>query len=127
MIRGIGTDIVETQRIEKSIAKGDGFKNLVYSEDEILYCESRGNSLESYAGRFAAKEAFLKAIGTGWRDNIALNELVFHNDEMGKPLLKLLGETKISLSAYEGSEIHVSISHTSKYATAIVIIEENNA
>jgi holo-[acyl-carrier protein] synthase len=127
MIKGIGTDIVENNRIEKSITRGDEFKNLVYHADEIAYCESRGKSIESYAGRFAAKEAFLKAIGTGWRDKLTLNEISFANDELGKPFLKLVGKTKDSLAEYLNCNILVSISHTAQYATAVVIIEDNNA
>ncbi|HNP19732.1 MAG TPA: holo-ACP synthase [Fulvivirga sp.] len=127
MIKGIGTDIVENSRIEKSLSRGDEFKKLVFHGDEIAYCEGRGKSLESYAGRFAAKEAFLKAIGTGWRDKLALNEILFANDGLGKPFLKLQGKTKDSLKEYLNCNIHVSISHTAHYATSVVIIEDNNA
>jgi len=125
MIKGIGNDIVELSRIERSLKKGDGFKKLVYHKDEITYCESRGNSLESYAGRFAVKEAFLKAVGTGWRDGVSFNELVFLNDDLGKPYFKITGKSRKTLKDYLSCGVHVSISHTATYASAVVIIEES--
>ena len=124
MIKGTGIDIVEVDRIDKSLSKGDQFRNLVFSEEEILYCQQQGRGNESFAGRFAAKEALLKALGTGWRGEIKLHELVFLNDAWGKPYLVLEGQTKTALQAYSHCEFHISISHTTHYATAMVVIEE---
>lgn len=126
MIRGLGTDIVETNRIQQSLSKGDEFKKLVFHEEEIAYCEGRGKSKESFAGRFAAKEALLKALGTGWSGDVLLNEMVFLNDKLGKPYLKLVGNTKEILADYDECTFHVSISHTAQFATSVVIIEEKN-
>ena len=67
MIFGIGTDLIEVARIAEKMEKKAGFKELVFSADEIIYCEARTFKYEHYAARFAAKEAFLKALGTGWR------------------------------------------------------------
>lgn len=125
MIKGLGIDIVEIDRIERSLSKGDGFRNLVFSKSESAYCESLGSGFQSYAGRFAAKEALLKALGTGWVDRLNLFELEVQNDQFGKPGLLFHGESKVSLQAYATCIFHLSISHTEKYATAIVIIEEN--
>ena len=124
MIKGVGTDIVEVARIERSLGKGEKFKQLVFHQKEIEYCESRGKSLLCYAGRFAAKEALVKALGTGLRGELKFSEMYFLNDDMGKPCLVLEGKTAQSLSAYGQSKFHVSISHTEHYATAFVIIEE---
>jgi holo-[acyl-carrier protein] synthase len=125
MIKGTGIDIVEVARIAQSLSRGDNFRKLVFSEEEIAYCEQQGRrGHESYAGRFAAKEAFLKALGTGWRGELQFHEVTFINDEMGKPYLVLKGKSKAALKAYNDCRIHVSISHTPHYATAMVIIEE---
>ena len=80
MIIGIGTDIAEVTRIAKSIEK-KGFKEKVFSKMEIAYCEAKANKAESYTARFAAKEAFLKAAGTGWINELNLFEIEIVNDE----------------------------------------------
>ncbi len=125
MIKGTGIDIVEVARIEKLLAKGKVFIDKVFSENECVYCEKQGVPAQSYAGKFAAKEAFLKAIGTGWRGEIALNEIEILNDELGKPILQIRGETIKSAPNLSTNTLHVSISHTTQYAVAMVIIENN--
>ena len=122
MIKGIGTDIAEVSRLERSLSRGNEFRDKVFSESEIAYCDKAG--MPSYAGRFAAKEAFLKALGTGWRGNIQLNEIEVLNDELGKPYMNFLGQTAQELEPLNKQQIQVSISHTREYATAFVIIEE---
>jgi holo-[acyl-carrier protein] synthase len=124
MIKGAGIDIVEVARIAQSLGKDERFSKLVFAEEEVAYCEKQGKKNESYAGRFAAKEAFLKALGTGWRGELQFHDLVFMNDELGKPYLVLKGKSKEVLQAFEHCIFHVSISHTSHFATAMVIIEE---
>ena len=79
MIFGIGTDLIEVERVAHKMEKKEGFKELVFSPGEIIYCETRANKYEHYAARFAAKEAFLKAIGTGWRNGTAFNEIEIYN------------------------------------------------
>lgn len=123
MIKGTGIDIVEVDRIKRALEKGGRFKEFVFAAEEIEYCETKGSRFESYAGRFAAKEAFFKALGTGWQDNTAFYEVVICNDALGKPFIKLAGETKKVIEK-PGTKIHLSISHTKSYATAIVVIEE---
>ncbi len=122
MITGIGVDLVDVARIDNALNKGDAFRDKVFSEKEIAYCTSQG--ITSFAGRFAAKEAFLKAIGTGWRGNIHLNEIEILNDEMGKPGIQLLGTTREELAKFSSGTIHLSISHTASAATAFVVIED---
>ncbi|HEX5023912.1 MAG TPA: holo-ACP synthase [Agriterribacter sp.] len=123
MITGIGTDIVETIRMEKAIAKEQGFRELVFSKNEIAYCESKANKYQHYAARFAAKEAFFKALGTGWKNGTAFHEVEIVNDKNGKPGISLLGETAITLIDLQMENIHVSLSHLAALATAFVIIQ----
>lgn len=122
MILGIGTDIVETSRIAKSIEE-NRFKERIFSKAEIAYCESKANKAERYAARFAAKEAFFKALGTGLRAGMAFNEVEIQNDELGKPSIHLLGETATTVAHKNIVTIHVSLSHTTTISTATVFIE----
>lgn len=124
MIFGIGTDIVEIDRMQRSLGKGDEFKRLVYSKAEIEYCESQGNSIASFAGRFAAKEAFLKALGTGWVGEMKLYEIAVINDKEGKPSFNISGEVQEVYETKKVTNLHLSISHSKNYATAVVVIEK---
>jgi holo-[acyl-carrier protein] synthase len=123
MIYGIGIDLIEVERVAEKIGKLSGFRELVFSKNEIEYCELRANKFEHYAARFAAKEAFFKAIGTGWRDGTAFNEIEIINEENGKPVISFLGKTAASVSKLNLGKIAVSLSHLKTMATAIVIIE----
>lgn len=124
MISGIGQDIIEVERVARKIGKEKGFREMVFSKNEIAYCESKTNKYEHYAARFAAKEAFFKAIGTGWKNGTAFNEVeVFHEDQ-GRPGLTLLGNTAKTLSSIDTRKIFVSISHLRDLASAVVVIEE---
>jgi len=123
MIAGLGIDIVEVERIAEKIEKGNGFTELVFSANEINYCESKTHKYEHYAARFAAKEAFFKALGTGWLNGTAFNEVEVTHNEQGKPEIVLLGLTHHTVSAVGNFKISVSLSHTRPTATAIVIIE----
>jgi holo-[acyl-carrier protein] synthase len=122
MIIGIGTDIIQTARIAKGL-ESNGFMEKVFSRLEISYCEKKANKMESFAARFAAKEAFFKALGTGWRGGMAFNEVEVVNDELGKPTIQLLGETFNIVKKREIRSIHVSLSHVKEMAVATVILE----
>lgn len=122
MILGIGTDMVEVARIAKSIEKS-AFKEKVFSKTEITYCESKKNKAESYAARFAAKEAFFKALGTGWRGGMAFNEVEIKNDKLGKPTLHIVGKTAKIIKKINIKTIHVSLSHTKETAIAMIVLE----
>ncbi|MGA3012568.1 MAG: holo-ACP synthase [Bacteroidales bacterium] len=123
MIYGIGTDIIEVPRIEKVMEKDIGFRDKIFSPGEIAYCETKRHKYENYAARFSAKEAFMKAIGTGWRFGIRFADIEVYHDEFGKPLIRLYGKAE-ELVKNEGiSKIHVSLSHIKDVATAIVIVE----
>ncbi|MBL0181021.1 MAG: holo-ACP synthase [Chitinophagaceae bacterium] len=123
MILGIGTDLIEVERVAEKMEKKTGFKELVFSPAEIIYCEAKASKYEHYAARFAAKEAFLKAIGTGWRSGTAFNEIEIYNDEEGKPELRFLGTTADTVAAMKTGKIFVSLSHLRSMACAMVIIE----
>ncbi|AHM59749.1 holo-ACP synthase [Flammeovirgaceae bacterium 311] len=124
MISGTGIDIVEIDRIRESIEKNERFKSLVFSAEEIEYCEKQGAAYQSYAARFAAKEALFKALGTGWRGKLAFSEVSVENDQWGKPIIRLSGDTLKTVEALGSTNIHLSISHARAYATAVVIIEK---
>ena len=125
-IFGIGTDIVNITRIKK-ILKNNGtrFKNKIFSESEINYCEKKRDPGPFYAKRFAAKEAFTKALGTGIRKGINLKNIIIFNDVYGKPKIKLKGATynyfkkKIKSKKYN---IHLSLADDEPWAHATVII-----
>lgn len=124
MIAGLGIDIVEVERIEEKLQKNNGFRELVFSENEIAYCENRANKFEHYAARFAAKEALFKALGTGWLNGTAFNEVEITNNELGKPEITLLGGTHDVISPMGFSGIHISLTHVKGMASAVVVVEK---
>jgi holo-[acyl-carrier protein] synthase len=123
LIFGFGTDIIETGRIEKALERDIGFRDKIFSPGEIAYCESKRNKYPHYAARFSAKEAFLKAIGTGWRDGIRFVEIEVDHDPLGKPFLRLSGKALEIVESHAFTAIHVTLSHIRETATAVVIIE----
>lgn len=124
MIYGIGTDIIEVDRVAARMEKGKGFRDMVFTPHEIAYCEEQANPAQHYAARFAAKEAFLKAMGTGWGyGKINFNEIEISNEETGKPLLQLTGNAVSCYSELQIKQILVSLSHVKATAIAMVVIE----
>ncbi len=124
MIVSIGIDIVEVYRIRDTIARTPRFVDRVFTKNERAYCEGKGAAAaQSYAGRFAAKEAFLKALKTGWRGKITWHDVEVVSDESGVPLLNITGEAKIILNQHGAGRVHLSISHTADHAIAQVILE----
>ena len=120
---GIGCDLADVERIEKAITR-NGFKERVFTPDEIAYCTgSHGDKAQSYAARFAAKEAFLKAIGTGLRGSGQLTELSVVNDDLGKPELKVTGYYAAYVEKMGVTKIHLTLSHTATTAMAVVVLE----
>jgi holo-[acyl-carrier protein] synthase len=124
MISGVGIDMIEVERIAAKISKESGFRELVFSKTEIAYCESKTNKFEHYAARFAAKEAFFKALGTGWLENTLFNEVEITNTDNGKPELALLGSTLETINEMGIKKILVSLSHIKTMASAVVIVEK---
>ena len=123
MIAGLGMDLIEVDRVALKIGREAGFRELVFSPGEIEYCESRADKFVHYAARFAAKEAFFKALGTGWTEGTAFNEIEIIHDAAGKPGLSLQGQTARSLAGRGIMNISVSLSHLKAIASAVVIIE----
>ena len=122
IIYGIGTDIVDISRIKKSIKKKNFFSR-VYSSHEIKKKPSTINLYSYFAKRFAAKEAFSKALGTGISEGISFNEISIFNDKKGKPYIKLIRKKKkIIRKIIKKRKIFLSLSDEKKYAVAIVII-----
>ena len=124
MITGLGIDLVEVDRIKQKIEKDNGFRELVFSANEITYCEKMANKYEHYAARFAAKEALFKALGTGWLSGTAFNEVEVINNELGKPYIAFLGATQATMSTLQPGNIMVSLTHIKSTASAVVIIEK---
>jgi len=121
-IVGIGIDIIEVQKIARAITRTEKFLKKIYQEEEISL-SSRGKfKSEELAGRFAAKEAFLKAIKTGWRKGIKFRDITVLNESSGAPYIILDGRAKEIAQELRVKEILVSISHTKKLATAIVVL-----
>jgi holo-[acyl-carrier protein] synthase len=121
-IVGIGTDIVECLRIGKMIAEhGELFLTRVYTSREIRYCQGRKRATEHFAGRWAAKEAILKCLGTGWRRGIAWTDLEVRNDNNGRPRVLMCGAAKDIAQNLRISDVLLSISHCRAYATAYAV------
>ena len=124
IIFGIGTDIVSVDRIKNSL-KNKNFINRIFNKKEILKCKKIHNSINCYAKRFAAKEAFSKALGTGISNGINFNEIVVLNKKSGKPYISIIGKTKKMLKKKfkkKNSKISLSLSDEKKYAVAFVTI-----
>ncbi len=121
MIIGIGADMVEVDRIKNAIEKyGSRFLDRVFTATEQSYCESFNSAkYQHYAARFAAKEAFSKAIGTGITQGFKFKEVGVKNENSGRPLIELNGELKARWGKYQ---INLSLSHTSANALAYVVI-----
>ena len=128
-IFGIGTDIINIKRMEKSIKKnGDNFINKIFSQKEILYCKKKKNPFPFYAKRFAAKEALSKALGTGIRKGIKFKNIEITNDYFGKPSIKLKGSTAIFLKKKVKNKkysIYLSLSDDAPWAQATVVVSYN--
>jgi len=123
MIVGIGTDIVDVHRIEESIEKfGERFLKKIFTEKEREYCESfKLHKGQHYAARFAAKEAFSKAIGTGMRDGFAFNLIGVRNEPSGKPIIELFGILK---ERWGDCQIYLTLSHSTTLAVAMIAVEK---
>ncbi len=121
-IIGIGTDITECLRIARMIERhGELFLTRVYTPDEIAYCQNRKQSTQHFTGRWAAKEAILKAIGTGWRRGISWRDMEIRNELGGRPTVAVRGGVQDVVEQLGIREIFVTISHCRAYATAVAI------
>lgn len=124
MIFGIGTDIIEVARMERHLENNDALMQKLYTEAEQKYCEKgKVTRAQCYAARFAAKEAFFKALGTGYRYGMAFHEIEVLNDELGKPFIHPHGKVKNFIEEKKIKSIHLSISHVKEMANAFVVLE----
>jgi holo-[acyl-carrier protein] synthase len=125
MVLGIGTDLAEVDRIRRSIAQyGDRFLDRIYTEGERSYALSKANAAERLAARFAAKEAGMKAIGTGWSRGVRWRDFEVVNQRSGRPALHLNGIALEIAKRMGVKRISISLTHTAQLAFAIVILED---
>ena len=125
MIIGLGVDLSEVPRIKAAIERhGEPFLRRIFTPDEIAYCERFKNKFERYAGRFAAKEAAMKALGTGWRRGVRWIDLEVVRQQSGRPTMALGGEAAKIAAALGVRNISISITHTEAQALAQVIFED---
>src|SRR5580692_5886722 len=126
MIVGTGIDIAEVPRIEASIARfGVRFLHRIFTEDEIRYCESKANRIERYAARFAAKEASMKALGTGWNHGVRWRDIEVCRQPGGRPTIAFHGKAAEFAARLGAVHVALSLSHTVEQAIAQVILESD--
>ena len=124
MIVGTGIDIAEVPRIREAIERhGQRFLKRIFTEGEIQYCESKANRIERYAARFAAKEAGMKAIGTGWNHGVRWRDIEVARKPGGRPTLLLHGKAAEFANKLGATNIALSLTHTAEQAMAQVILE----
>ncbi len=124
MIVGLGVDIAEVDRVRDAIGRqGERFLKRLYTEKERAYCEKFKNKYERYAGRFAVKEATMKALGTGWSRGVRWVDIEVVRELSGKPTLELRGEARKIADKLGVKHIAVTITHTASQALAMVIFE----
>lgn len=124
MIIGTGIDIAEIARFERFVAENNhALLKRLFTPFELEYCSARRLAAQHFALRFAAKEAFLKALGTGLRDGINWLDMEIRNDDLGKPFLGLSGKAAEKFASAGGGNCHLSLSHDAGCAVAMVILE----
>ena len=125
MIVGTGIDIAEVPRIAEAIARfGGRFLQRVFTEEERRYCDSKANRIERYAARFAAKEASMKALGTGWNHGVRWRDIEVHRQSGKRPTIRFHGKAAEFADRLGASNVALSISHTPEQAIASVILEK---
>jgi len=124
MILGTGIDLAEVPRIRAAIERyGDRFIQRIFTEKEIAYVQRKANKYERFAARFAAKEAGMKAIGTGWRLGVRWQDFEVTNLRSGRPTLAFHGVAKKVADHLGVTAVHLSLTHTEQFGQAFVILE----
>jgi len=124
MIVGTGIDIAEVPRIARALERyGERFLHRVYTEGEIRYCDSKANRIERYAARFAAKEAAMKALGTGWNHGVRWRDIEVSRQPGGRPTITFHGKAAEFAARLGAAHVALSLSHTAEQAIAQVILE----
>jgi holo-[acyl-carrier protein] synthase len=121
-LKGIGVDIVSVERLRRSLTRSSAFADEVFTTSERRYCDARPSSAQHYAARFAAKEAFLKAVGTGLFAGVSLQDIEVDRDDAGPPRLRLGPSAAAALARVGATTVHLSLSHEREYAVAMVVI-----
>jgi holo-[acyl-carrier protein] synthase len=124
-VLGVGLDLVDVDRMTRELAREDGgLRDRVFTPDEIAYCEGKGRPAVHFAARFAAKEAFFKALGTGWRGaGPTWSEVEVVRDVLGAPTLRLSGAAAEAAGSLGVRSTHLSLTHTATLAAAAVVLE----
>ncbi|HVP91571.1 MAG TPA: holo-ACP synthase [Terriglobales bacterium] len=126
MIFGVGTDIIEVARVEEKLLRTGGLKAKLFTPTEVAYCDSKHRPAQHYAARFAAKEAFLKAMGTGWTGGHKFSDIEVVNNALGKPELFVHGKVGEFCVAHGITGMEVSLSHIKELAKAVVVLEKKS-
>ncbi|MBZ5567759.1 MAG: holo-[acyl-carrier-protein] synthase [Acidobacteriia bacterium] len=127
MIVGTGIDVAEVPRVAAAIERfGERFLRRIFTENEIRYCDSKANRMERYAARFAAKEAALKAIGTGWRHGVSWTDVEVRREPGGRPAIAFSGKAAEFAARLGVKRSALSLSHTKEHAIASVILEDGS-
>ena len=125
MVLGLGTDLIETRRVQASIDRfGDRFLERIFSPGEIAYCKRKKNAAESFAARFAAKEAGAKALGTGLSRGVTWREFEVKREASGRPSLHLSGRAAELAGVMGVKGIQLSLTHSRDLAMAVVVVED---
>jgi holo-[acyl-carrier protein] synthase len=125
LIFGVGIDIIEVDRVQDKLTRTPGLKEKLYTPTERSYCQSKKFPYQHYAARFAAKEAFMKALGTGWSQGVKFSEIEVRNLETGQPVIEIYGQAKKLCQAERITRFYVSLSHLQTKAVAMVVIEKD--
>ena len=127
MIYGIGMDLVQVRRIEEALQRwGERFQDRVFTSGEVRYCRGKRNPGRNFAARFAAKEAFVKALGIGIRRGVHWRDVEVQRGPLGKPVLKLSGKASDLCRKERIDGIHLSLTHDGDYSGAMVVLERTN-
>jgi holo-[acyl-carrier protein] synthase len=125
MVLGLGTDLIETKRLQASIDRfGDRFLERIFTDGEIAYCTLKKNAAESFAARFAAKEAAAKALGTGISGGVSWKEFEVQRETSGRPTLHLCGRAAELAATMGVRRFHLSLTHSREMALAVVVAED---
>lgn len=124
MIIGIGVDIVEIRRIRNALQGTERMQQRVFTKAEIEFCTGRRHRYQHFGGRFAAKEAALKALGTGWSRGIRWRDVEITDDETGKPQLTFHGKAREIFDELSAQRAWISVTHSPDHAVAVVVLEK---
>jgi holo-[acyl-carrier protein] synthase len=124
VVLGVGVDLIEIERVKKAMESKSGkrFERRVFTEREIAYCRSKANPYPHFAARFAAKEAVMKAFGTGWTARVFWKGIEIWNNELGRPFITFHGKTEELAEEMGAQTCQVSLSHNRSQAVAVAIL-----